>query len=110
MRGIADATQTYDVTEWKRPGFLATPATAYAEAGEFDKAVAWPWKATQTTPKSFRRFLPANELIGGSATPISRAHSPKSNEANGDATFSPRWFAGCAKRNRFDRAGRDCLD
>jgi tetratricopeptide (TPR) repeat protein len=45
------ATRACEITQWKKPGCLETLAMAYAEAGDFDKAVEWQRKALdQTAP------------------------------------------------------------
>jgi tetratricopeptide (TPR) repeat protein len=38
-RAIEHATRACELTEWKNPEFIATLAAAYAEAGDFDRAV-----------------------------------------------------------------------
>ena len=42
---ITFATKACELTEWKRPFLFDTLAAAYAEAGQFDKAVEWQQKA-----------------------------------------------------------------
>jgi tetratricopeptide (TPR) repeat protein len=49
---IKYATKACESTQWKAPGFLDTLAAAYAEAGQFDKAVEWQQKAL-AKPEAF---------------------------------------------------------
>jgi tetratricopeptide (TPR) repeat protein/S1-C subfamily serine protease len=49
---IKYATKACEVTGWKKPFFFDTLAAAYAEAGQFDKAVEWQQKAL-ADPKAF---------------------------------------------------------
>jgi tetratricopeptide (TPR) repeat protein len=47
-KAIEDATKACELTDWKYPYCLGTLAAAYAEAGQFDKAVEWQKKAIGT--------------------------------------------------------------
>ena len=47
-RAVIAALKACELTEHKNGGFLDTLAAAYAEIGEFDKAVEWQQKAVQT--------------------------------------------------------------
>ena len=51
-RLLEDATKACELTDWKGPNSLGTLAAAYAEAGQFDKAVEWQQKATDLAPES----------------------------------------------------------
>jgi tetratricopeptide (TPR) repeat protein len=44
-KAVDDATKACDLTEWEMPKYLDTLAAAYAEAGQFGKAVEWLEKA-----------------------------------------------------------------
>jgi len=44
-RAVELATRSCELTEWKGAGTLGTLAAAYAETGDFDKAVEWQEKA-----------------------------------------------------------------
>lgn len=49
-KAIKDATYACELTNWNEPEFLDTLAAAYAEAGQFDKAVEWQDKAIELAP------------------------------------------------------------
>jgi tetratricopeptide (TPR) repeat protein len=46
-RAIELATKACELTKFKKPHILSTLASAYAEAGDFDKAVEWSAKAVE---------------------------------------------------------------
>lgn len=46
-RAIELATKACELTKYKKPHILSTLASAYAEAGDFDKAVEWSGKAVE---------------------------------------------------------------
>ena len=50
-RAIKYATKACQMDEWKTPTYLGTLAAAYAELGEFDKAVEWQTKARDMDPE-----------------------------------------------------------
>lgn len=49
---VADATKSCELTSWKNPESLDTLAAAYAESGDFSKAVEWQTKAMSMAPES----------------------------------------------------------
>jgi tetratricopeptide (TPR) repeat protein len=49
-KAVVDATKVCEVTDSKDPYCLNTLAAAYAEAGQFDKAVEWQKKAIEIVP------------------------------------------------------------
>ena len=49
------ATRACELSEWKEATHLGTLAAAYAEMGEFDKAVEWQEKANNLTPSNRTR-------------------------------------------------------
>ncbi|HVC97751.1 MAG TPA: tetratricopeptide repeat protein, partial [Pirellulales bacterium] len=49
-KAIEDATKGCELTDWKDPYCLDSLAAAYAEAGQFDKAVEWQEKAVELAP------------------------------------------------------------
>ena len=44
------ATKACELTAWKKPGYLDTLSAAYAEAGDFAKAVEWQQKGMDLAP------------------------------------------------------------
>jgi len=49
-KAIEDATKACELTDWEDADSLDTFAAAYAEAGQFDKAVEWQQKAIELAP------------------------------------------------------------
>jgi tetratricopeptide (TPR) repeat protein len=54
-RAVADASRACELGGWKYPGQLDLLAAAYAEAGEFDKAIEWQTKALQASHDDQKR-------------------------------------------------------
>ena len=46
-QAVDAASKACKLTEWKKPGYLNTLASAYDEAGDFDSAVTWQTKAIE---------------------------------------------------------------
>jgi Flp pilus assembly protein TadD len=59
-RAVTVATQACELTKWKNPSYLATLAAAYAEVGEFDRAVEFQKKALDF-PDYKKSFGPGGE-------------------------------------------------
>jgi tetratricopeptide (TPR) repeat protein len=49
-QAILWASRACEIAEWKQPGYIETLAAAYAETGDFDRAVALQTKAIETCP------------------------------------------------------------
>jgi len=56
-KAVEDATKACELTDWKKAEFLDTLAAAYAEAGQFDKAVEWQQKAIELAPEDQKEDL-----------------------------------------------------
>jgi tetratricopeptide (TPR) repeat protein len=55
VRAVEHATQACELTEWKTPNHLGTLAAAYAEIGEFDKAIEYQKKALEIASESYNK-------------------------------------------------------
>jgi tetratricopeptide (TPR) repeat protein len=56
-KAVVDSTKACKLTNWKDPFVLGTLAAAYAEAGQFDKAVEWQKKAIELARDYDKEFL-----------------------------------------------------
>ena len=56
-RAIELATKACELTEYKQAHILSTLAAAYAESGDFEKAIEWSTKAVETSDESMRENL-----------------------------------------------------
>ncbi len=77
-RALELATKAADVTEYKQAHILSTLAAAYAENGDFDKAVEWSKKAVEISVESLKEPL-KKELA------CYEAHKPWREVKTGDA-------------------------
>ena len=50
-QAVTGATKACELSEWKNANAVDTLAAAYAETGQFDKAVEWQQKAIDLAPK-----------------------------------------------------------
>ncbi len=50
QQAVEYATKACELTAWKKPGYLDTLSAAYAEAGDFAKAVEWQQKGMDLAP------------------------------------------------------------
>lgn len=77
-----DATRACELTEWKNFGILDTLAAAYAEAGDFEKAVEWQTKAIELAPKDQREDLQARLELYEASKPYRELPAAESTATN----------------------------
>ena len=80
-QAIADANTACTLSEWKEPRYIDTLAAAYAEAGEFEKAVEWQAKAVEIAPESEKSLYHKN-------LDLYRAGKPYRNLTPGDRRYA----------------------
>ncbi len=76
-RAVESATRACELTEWKQPGHLDTLAAAYAEAGDFDSAVAWQTRAIEFLMDETKRDDYRSRLVLYQAKKPYRKASPE---------------------------------
>ena len=75
-KAIADATKACELNQWKHSGDLSALAAAYAESGQFDKALEWQKKAIESVPAGQQTALEAHLKLYESGKPM-REDAPK---------------------------------
>lgn len=110
-RAVKLATEACELTEYQAPHILSTLAAAYAETGDFDKAIEWSSKAVdQGDPRqkeqltkeleSYRQKQPWRELI---AEPLPDEDDEQPSTATAESGDSSRTAANGAKSEDKDQ-------
>ena len=77
-QAVESAVKACELSEWKDAGIIDTLAAAYAEAGDFQKAVTWQTKAIALTKDAnLRKEMDAHLDLYKSGKPYREALTPK---------------------------------
>ena len=69
-RAVESATKACELTEWKRADMLDTLSAAYAEIGDFGKAVEWQAKAVELAPEPAKKEFETRLALYRSGQPF----------------------------------------